>query len=181
MTRCTFREVPSSIGGAHGDDVLAEQLWRALREGFHHHHCGERHSGGSDKSVEGRSPSTSRKRWRLKAVRGSSYTGDIAIDNLEILACTTAPTASPTASPTNAGDTHAPTASPTVSPSASPSTSPTTSPTTVLQKYLSSDPCKDLCSDQCGNQSLHQAMGIRYASSLDTLSRCGLVAQTNII
>jgi hypothetical protein len=49
--------------------------------------------------------------YQVMATRGGGIRGDIAIDNLNVMWCTDAPTASPT----NVGDTHAPTVSPTIS------------------------------------------------------------------
>jgi hypothetical protein len=63
--------------------------------------------------------------YRVSAVRGPGNRGDIAVDNLNVLACTLVPTAAPT----YVGDTHSPTASPTAVPTASPTDAPTLVPT----------------------------------------------------
>jgi hypothetical protein len=63
--------------------------------------------------------------YRISAVRGPGIRGDIAVDNLNVLACTLVPTAAPT----YVGDTHSPTASPTAVPTASPTDAPTLVPT----------------------------------------------------
>jgi hypothetical protein len=63
--------------------------------------------------------------YRISAVRGPGNRGDIAVDNLNVLACTLVPTAAPT----YVGDTHSPTASPTAVPTASPTDAPSLVPT----------------------------------------------------
>jgi hypothetical protein len=65
--------------------------------------------------------------YRVTAVRGGGNRGDIAVDNLNLIWCTDAPTASPT----NMGDTHAPTASPTAAPTDVPTAAPTLAPTSA--------------------------------------------------
>jgi hypothetical protein len=65
--------------------------------------------------------------YRVTATRGGGNRGDIAIDNLNVVWCSPAPTATPT----NEGDTHAPTASPTAVPTVSPTSAPTSAPTST--------------------------------------------------
>jgi hypothetical protein len=62
--------------------------------------------------------------YQVTATRGGGNRGDIAIDNLNLIWCTDAPTASPT----NVGDTNTPTASPTAVPTAAPTLAPTFGP-----------------------------------------------------
>jgi hypothetical protein len=63
--------------------------------------------------------------YQVMATRGGGIRGDIAVDNLNVVWCSPAPTASPT----NEGDTHAPTASPTAA--AAPTDVPTDAPTHI--------------------------------------------------
>jgi hypothetical protein len=63
--------------------------------------------------------------YRITATRGGGNRGDIAIDNLNLIWCTEAPTATPT----NVGDTNVPTGSPTAAPTAAPTDAPTSVPT----------------------------------------------------
>jgi hypothetical protein len=65
--------------------------------------------------------------YQVMATRGGGIRGDIAIDNLNVIWCSPAPTAAPT----NEGDTHAPTASPTAAPTNVPTAAPTAVPTAV--------------------------------------------------
>jgi hypothetical protein len=65
--------------------------------------------------------------YQVTATRGGGNRGDIAIDNLNLIWCTDAPTASPT----NEGDTNTPTASPTPAPTATPTDAPTLVPTST--------------------------------------------------
>jgi hypothetical protein len=65
--------------------------------------------------------------YRVTATRGGGNRGDIAIDNVNLIWCSPAPTATPT----NEGDTHLPTTSPTAVPTASPTVSPTSAPTSM--------------------------------------------------
>jgi hypothetical protein len=65
--------------------------------------------------------------YRVMATRGGGNRGDIAIDNLNLVACTN--THVPTAAPTNEGDTHVPTLSPTAAPTYVPTAAPTAPPT----------------------------------------------------
>jgi hypothetical protein len=65
--------------------------------------------------------------YQVTATRGGGNRGDIAIDNLNLIWCTDAPTASPT----NVGDTNTPTASPTAAPTAAPTDAPTSVPTST--------------------------------------------------
>jgi hypothetical protein len=65
--------------------------------------------------------------YRVTATRGPGNRGDIAVDNLNVIWCSPAPTATPT----NEGDTHSPTASPTAVPTASPTSVPTSAPTSA--------------------------------------------------
>jgi hypothetical protein len=58
--------------------------------------------------------------YQVTATRGGGNRGDIAIDNLNLIWCTDAPTATPT----NVGDTNMPTASPTAAPTAVPTIDP---------------------------------------------------------
>jgi hypothetical protein len=65
--------------------------------------------------------------YQVMATRGGGNRGDIAVDNLNVMWCTDAPTASPT----NVGDTHSPTASPTSAPTDVPTDAPTYVPTST--------------------------------------------------
>jgi hypothetical protein len=58
--------------------------------------------------------------YRVMATRGGGIRGDIAVDNLNMIWCSPAPTTAPT----NVGDTHVPTISPTAAPTAAPTSSP---------------------------------------------------------
>jgi hypothetical protein len=62
--------------------------------------------------------------YQVMATRGGGIRGDIAVDNLNVIWCTDAPTAAPT----NEGDTHAPTPSPTAAPTDVPTAAPTMNP-----------------------------------------------------
>jgi hypothetical protein len=70
--------------------------------------------------------------YRVTATRGGGNRGDIAVDNLNVIWCTDAPTAVPS----NIGDTYAPTVSPTAVPTASPTDTPTSAPTSPLLYIL---------------------------------------------
>jgi hypothetical protein len=67
--------------------------------------------------------------YQVMATRGAGNRGDIAIDNLNLVACTLAPTLTPT--PTNEGDTHVPIASLTAAPTDVPTDVPTYVPTSA--------------------------------------------------
>jgi hypothetical protein len=65
--------------------------------------------------------------YQVTATRGGGNRGDIAIDNLNLIWCSPAPTATPT----NVGDTNMPTASPTAALTAAPTDAPTPVPTST--------------------------------------------------
>ena len=85
------------------------------------------------------------------------YIGDIAVDNLHVIWCSTAPTATPT----SAGDTHAPTASPTAVPTASPTTAPTSAPTFMPTATPTFSPASNWnqLSNKCGTSACSIANG----------------------
>jgi hypothetical protein len=75
--------------------------------------------------------------YQVTATRGGGNRGDIAIDNLNVIWCSPAPTATPT----NEGDTHSPTVSPTAAPT------PTPAPTIDNNNILNWADLKTACSD----------------------------------
>jgi hypothetical protein len=97
---------------ADGDDAPWVPVW--MKEG-----------GQGDSWQAATIYSASGSYYRVIGTRGGGIRGDIAIDNLNVIWCSPAPTAAPT----NEGDTHAPTASPTAAPTNVPTAAPTASPT----------------------------------------------------
>jgi hypothetical protein len=102
------------ISSKHADDGDAAWVPVWMKEG---------EQGGSWQAASISSASASY--YQISAVRGPGNRGDIAVDNLNVLACTLVPTAAPT----YVGDTHPPTACPTAVPTASPTDAPTLVPT----------------------------------------------------
>jgi hypothetical protein len=95
--------------------------------------------------------------YRVTAVRGGGNRGDIAVDNLNLIWCTEAPTATPT----NEGDTHSPTASPTAVPTASPTIAPTSAPTSMPTATPTFSPASNWnqLSNKCGTSACNTANG----------------------
>jgi hypothetical protein len=97
----------SAAGDGDGDESAWVSVWGKE---------GEQSEVWATASISGPSPGVY---YRITAMRGGGNRGDIAVDELELVAC---PTAAPTAAPANEGDTHAPTASPTTAPTVDPAT-----------------------------------------------------------
>jgi hypothetical protein len=87
--------------------------------------------------------------YQVMATRGGGIRGDIAIDNLNLIWCSPAPTASPT----NVGDTNMPTASPTAAPTDAPTLAPTIDNNNILNwadlKAACSDSACDIANGGC--------------------------------
>ena len=95
--------------------------------------------------------------YRVSATRGGGIRGDIAIDNLNLIWCTEAPTATPT----NEGDTQSPTTSPTTVPTAWPSVAPTSAPTFMPTATPTFSPASNWnqLSNKCGTSACNTANG----------------------
>jgi hypothetical protein len=105
--------------------------------------------------------------YRVTATRGGGIRGDIAIDNLNLIWCTEAPTATPT----NEGDTHSPTTSPTAVPTASPTVAPTSAPTLMptaptsaptLSPASNWNQISNKCGTSCQAATIYLASGSYY-------------------
>jgi hypothetical protein len=96
--------------------------------------------------------------YRVTATRGDGGNrGDIAIDNLNLIWCTEAPTATPT----NEGDTHVPTTFPTAAPTAAPTDAPTSAPTFMPTATPTFSPASNWnqLSNKCGTSACNTANG----------------------